>query len=84
MSGRTLAFVQLVIAGVALAGSVLSWLAARSTEQVPPMLEGEPTLSSTVYSPSLVLLALILAGVAGVAVVAGVTRLLRFRRAVPT
>lgn len=77
MTSRTLALAQLVVAGVALAGSVLSWLASMSTEVVPPVAEGEPSLSSTIYDPSMVLLALLLAGVAGVAVVAGISR---FRR----
>lgn len=78
MSSRTLALAQFVVAGVALAGSLLSWLSSKSTEVVPPVIAGAPTTSSTIYDPSLVLLSLLLAGVAGVAVVAGSAR---FRRA---
>ena len=75
MTNRTLGLAQLVIAGVALVGSVLSWLSAASIELVPPIIEGEPTMSATVYDPSLVLLSLVLGAVAGVAVVAGLARL---------
>jgi hypothetical protein len=75
VTSRTFALVELVVAVAALAGAVLSWLASKSIETVPPILDGEPTMTATVYDPSLVLLALILGGVASVAAVAGIARL---------
>jgi hypothetical protein len=72
---RTLAILQLVLAGAAAAGAVLTWLAAGSVELVAPILAGEPSKSTVVYDPGLIALALILATVAGVLAVAGVVRL---------
>ena len=69
--------VELVLAVVAAAGCVLSWLAASSTVVVAPVLEGEPQTASVVYSPPLLALALVLATVAGVLVVLAVARLRR-------
>jgi hypothetical protein len=67
--------VELVLAVVAAVGCVLSWLAARSTVVVAPVLDGEPSTTSLVYSPPLLVLATFLATVAGVLVVIGVARL---------
>jgi hypothetical protein len=58
-------------------GCVLSWLAARSTVAVAPVLDGEPQTTSVVYSPPLLVLSLFLATVAGVLVVVGIARLRR-------
>ena len=69
--------VELVLAVIAAAGCVLSWLAASSTVVVAPVLEGEPQTASVVYSPPLLVLALFLATVAGVLVVLAVARLRR-------
>jgi hypothetical protein len=69
--------IELVLAVVAVAGCVLSWLAARSTVVVAPVLDGEPQTTSVVYSPPMLVLALILATVAGVLAVLGVARLRR-------
>ena len=77
MTDRRLGLAQLVVAAAALVGAVLSWLASASIAVVPPVVDGEPALSSTVYDPSLVLLALVLGAVAGTAAVAGVARLRR-------
>ncbi|MCH9729436.1 MAG: hypothetical protein K0U84_07135 [Actinomycetia bacterium] len=71
------AVVELVLAGCVAAGCVLSWLAAGSQVVVAPVLEGEPPTTSTVYSPPLLILALLLATVAGVLAVMGVSRLCR-------
>ncbi|MCF6386438.1 hypothetical protein L2K20_05600 [Mycobacterium sp. MBM] len=76
---RRSAVVQLVFAGLALAGAVTSWLAAGSREQVPPIMDGQPTLSTMVYSPPLVVLALALLTAAGVLTVLGVARWRRSR-----
>jgi hypothetical protein len=75
MTSRTLALIQLTIAGLALVGCVLSWMFSTTIETVAPVTAGEPAKTSTVYDPSLILLALVLAAVAAVAAVAGVARL---------
>jgi hypothetical protein len=66
--------VVLMLALVAAAGCVLSWLAASTTVVVAPVLDGEPMTSSVVYSPPLLVLSLFLATVAGVLVVVGIAR----------
>ena len=77
MRVRARGIVELVLALVAAVGSVLSWMASMSTVQVPPIIEGEPLTTSLVYSPPLLTLSLLLATVAGVLAVLGVTRLRR-------
>jgi hypothetical protein len=74
------AIVVLVLALAAAAGSVVSWLASISAVDVSPILEGEPMTTSAVYSPPLLTLSLLLATVAGVLAVLGVTRLRRAKR----
>lgn len=69
------ATVQLLLAVLAAAGCALTWLAARSTVVVAPVLEGEPKTTSVEYSAPLLVLSLILATVAGVLVVIGIARL---------
>ncbi|HKP43434.1 hypothetical protein [Mycobacterium sp.] len=69
--------IELVLAVVAVAGCVLSWLGARETVVVAPVLSGEPQTSSVMYSPPLLVLSLLLAAVAGVLAVIGVARLRR-------
>jgi hypothetical protein len=69
--------VELVLAVVAAAGCVLSWLAASSTVVVAPVLEGESQTASVEYSAPLLVLSLFLATVAGVLVVLAVARLRR-------
>jgi hypothetical protein len=66
--------VELMVAVVAAAGCVLSWLAASTTVVVAPVLDGEPVTSSVVYNPPLLVLSLFLATVAGVLVVVGIAR----------
>jgi hypothetical protein len=73
--------IELVLAVVAVAGCVLSWLAARSTVEVAPVVDGEPFTTSVVYSPPLLVLSLFCATVAGVLAVLGVSRLRRARPA---
>jgi hypothetical protein len=77
MKSRRRAIVELLLALVAAAGCVLSWLAARSTVVVAPVLEGEPMTTSVVYSAPLLVLSLTLAAAAGVLIVLGVARLRR-------
>jgi hypothetical protein len=69
--------VELALAVVAAAGCVLSWLAASSTVVVAPVLDGQPSTTSVVYSAPLLVLSLILATVAGVLAVLGIARLRR-------
>jgi hypothetical protein len=66
--------IELVLAVVAAVGCVLSWLAARSTVEVAPVLDGQPMTTSVVYSPPLLMASLFLATVAGVLAVIGVAR----------
>jgi hypothetical protein len=77
MTNRLRATIELVLAAAALIGSVLSWLAADSTADVAPVIDGEPVKTSTVYDPSLVTLALLLVTIAGVLLVVGMARLRR-------
>ncbi len=69
--------VELLLAGCAAVGSVLSWLAAGSQVVVTPVLEGEPSTTSVVYDAPLLTLSLLLMTAAGVLVVLGVSRLRR-------
>lgn len=65
---------QLVLAAAAAVGCVLSWRAARSEVVVGPVLPGEPSTVSQVYSAPMLTLSLLLATAAGVLIVAGLTR----------
>jgi hypothetical protein len=69
--------IELVLAVAAAAGCVLSWLAASSTVEVAPVLDGQPMTTSIVYNPPLLVLSLFLATAAGVLAVAGIARLRR-------
>lgn len=71
------AVVELLLAGCAAIGCVLSWRAAGSRVTVAPVLDGEPMTTSMVYHPPLLTLSLLLAAAAGVLVVLGVSRLRR-------
>ncbi|MGB5113204.1 MAG: hypothetical protein WBO08_16960 [Mycobacterium sp.] len=73
------ALMQLALAALALAGAVWSWLAAGSQEQAPPILEGQPSMTTVVYYPPPIVLALVLLTAAGVLAVLGVARLRRAR-----
>jgi signaling repeat-containing protein len=68
---------ELFLAVVAAAGCVLSWWAAGSTVTVSPVLAGQPPTTSVDYSPPMLVLSLLLAALAGVFAVVGVTRLRR-------
>ena len=69
--------IELLVAVIAAAGCVVSWLAASSTVVVGPVIEGEPQTTSVVYSPPLLVLSLFLATVAGVLAVLGIAGLRR-------
>jgi hypothetical protein len=76
---RARGLILLVLAVVAAAGGVVSWLAASSTAQAEPIIASEPSMSTVVYDPSLIVLAVLLVTVAGVLAVLGVTALRRSR-----
>ncbi|HYO01079.1 MAG TPA: hypothetical protein VET27_03880 [Mycobacterium sp.] len=74
---KTRATVELVLAALAAAGCVVSWLAARSAGVAAPVIPSEPSMPTVTYDPSLIVLAVLLATVAGVLAVLGVTELRR-------
>ncbi|SOX52074.1 hypothetical protein MAAFP003_736, partial [Mycobacterium ahvazicum] len=78
---RYRAVVELVVAGVALVGVGVSWVHARHIVNVAPITDGQPSTTALVYNPQLLLLALLLALIAGVLAVLGAARLWRARRA---
>ncbi|MGV0740841.1 hypothetical protein [Mycolicibacterium sp. XJ870] len=71
------AIIELLIAALAAVGCVLSWVAARTTIEVAPVLAGEPATTSVTYSAPLLVLSLLLATAAGVLAVLGIARLRR-------
>ena len=73
------AYIELVVAALAAAGGVLCWLGARSTVDVAPIATGEPPMTSVAYYAPLLVLALLLATIAGVLVVLAVAQLRRGR-----
>jgi hypothetical protein len=74
---RRRAIIELLVAVAAAIGCVLSWLAARSTVDVAPLLEGEPMTTSVAYSAPLVVLSLFLAAMAGALAVMAIARMRR-------
>lgn len=71
------AIVEIVVAVAAAVGCVLSWVAARSTVEVAPVLPGEPATTTWTYSAPMLVLSLVLATLAGVLVVMAIARLRR-------
>lgn len=82
MITRLRALVELALAGTALVGVGVSWLHARHVVNVAPITDGQPSTTALVYNPQLLLLAMLLAMIAGVLAVVGVARLWRARRGV--
>jgi hypothetical protein len=78
--GRYRALFELALAVVALIGCGLSWSSASQIRSVGPIADGQPSTTSLVYDPQLLLLTMVLAITAGLFAVAGVARL---RRAAP-
>lgn len=72
--------VQLVLAALAGAAAVRTWLGVTSLVDVAPVTEGQPSTVSMVYDPPMMLLAFVLGTAAGVLAVLGVTGLVRQRR----
>jgi hypothetical protein len=77
VSARSRALLELVLAAAAAVGCVASWAAAGRPATAAPLAPGEPETAVTVYSAPLLVLALLLATVAGVLLVVGVARLRR-------
>ena len=77
MTGRRGAVVELIVAAVAAAACVLSWLGSRSVVRAEPITSGEPATPSVTYYAPLLVLALVLATAAGVLVVLALARLRR-------
>ncbi|BBX18860.1 hypothetical protein CRI77_01755 [Mycolicibacterium duvalii] len=76
---RRRAIGELVVAVLAAAGAVVSWISASSPVVVAPILDGEPATTSQVYYTPLLTLSLLLATAAGVLAVLGVAHLRRRR-----
>ncbi|WP_066898053.1 hypothetical protein [Mycolicibacterium houstonense] len=74
---RRRAVLELIVAAAAAVGCVLSWIAAATTIEVAPVLDGEPSTTAISYSAPMLVLSLALAGLAGVLIVLGVARLRR-------
>jgi hypothetical protein len=77
VSTRRRAVIQLVLAAVALVGCGISWSQSHTTVDVAPVTDGEPSTTSVVYYPPMVVLTLLLATVAGVLTVLAVSGLRR-------
>jgi hypothetical protein len=78
---RLRAVVELLLACAAAAGCAVSWAAVRSTVDVAPVLKDQPVTVSVVYDPSMLLVTLLLAALAGMLAVVGIARLRRAARA---
>jgi hypothetical protein len=77
VTARFRAIVELALAAAALIGCAVTWLAAKSTADVAPVIAGEPSKTSNVYDPSMITLSLLFVTLAGVLIVTGVARLRR-------
>ncbi len=75
--GRRRAVIELLIAAAAAAACVASWITARATVIVAPVLPGQPETTSVAYSPAMLAVAFVFASVAGVLAVLGAARLRR-------
>ncbi|OBJ06504.1 hypothetical protein [Mycobacterium sp. 1465703.0] len=79
MNARHRALFELGLACAALVCSGLSWSHSRHTVSVAPIADGQPSTTSLVYDPQLLLLTLVLLTSAGVLAVVGAARLRRVR-----
>jgi hypothetical protein len=78
---RLRAVVELLLACAAAVGCAASWAAVRTTVAVAPILKDQPATTSVIYDPSMLLVTLLLAAVAGMLAVVGIARLRRTGRA---
>lgn len=72
--------VELGAGCAAVAGVALCWLHSRHIVIIAPIADGQPPSTALVYDPQLLLLTMLLAIVAGVLAVVGVTTLVSSRR----
>jgi hypothetical protein len=72
--------VELGVACAAVAGVALCWLHSRHIVIIAPIADGQPSTTALVYDSQLLLLTMLLAIVAGVLAVVGVTTLVWSRR----
>ncbi|MCV7075582.1 hypothetical protein [Mycobacterium szulgai] len=79
MIARYRGVVELGLAVAALVATGFSWLHTRSAVAVAPVVDGQPVTWSVVYHPQLLVLTLLLATIAGIFAVVGITRLRRQR-----
>lgn len=79
MTPRYRAILELALACAALLGAGLSWPASHHTVVVAPIADGQPSTTSLVYDPQLLMLTLVLLTSAGVLAVIGIARLRRAR-----
>lgn len=73
------AVLELGVACAALVGSGVSWSHSHHTVVVAPIADGQPSTTSVVYDPQLLLLTLVLLSTAGVLAVIGTARVRRER-----
>jgi hypothetical protein len=78
---RWRAVVELLLACAAAVGCAASWSAVRTTVAVAPIVKDQPATTSVIYDPSMLLVTLLLAAVAGMLAVVGIARLRRTGRA---
>lgn len=79
MNTRFRAMLELGLAGVALVCSALTWWHSHHTVTVAPIADGQPSTTSMLYDPQLLLLTLVLLTSAGVLAIIGTARLRRAR-----
>ncbi|GAB1812201.1 hypothetical protein [Mycobacterium sp. MUNTM1] len=84
MNTRYRALLELGLACVALVCSGLTWWHSHHTVVVAPIADGQPSTTSLLYDPQLLLLTLVLLTSAGVLAVIGVARLRRVRSGAKT
>lgn len=77
MNGRYRAILELGLACAAFVCSGLTWLHSHHTVSVAPIADGQPSTTSVIYDPQLLLLTLVLLTTAGVLAVVGSARLRR-------
>ncbi|CAN5561241.1 hypothetical protein BH09ACT8_BH09ACT8_42350 [soil metagenome] len=79
-AGRRRAAVELVLAGLVLAGAVWSAMKVRSVVDVAPIIDGEPATTSLAYDPPMLVLTLMLITAAAVLVIVAVAQWRRSTR----
>lgn len=77
------AVLELSLACLALAGTVVCWLHSHHTVSVAPIVDGQPVTTSVNYDPWPLGLTFFLASLAGALLVVGGARMRRARRSLP-